>query len=112
MGDLALRRLADSCRHALREIDLPARLGGEEFVALLTETALPAALEVAERLRQHIEALVIELQYGTPLRLTVSIGVAELDAADASHEDLMRRADRALYAAKREGRNRVAVASA
>ena len=111
VGDLALRRLADSCRSDLREIDLPARLGGEEFVALLTETALPAALEVAERLRQHIEALVIELQYGTPLRLTVSIGVAELAATDASHEDLMRRADRALYAAKGAGRNRVAAAA-
>ena len=110
MGDLALRQLADSCRHALREIDLPARLGGEEFVALLTETAMPDALDIAERLRQHIESLVIELQYGTPLRLTVSIGVAELAATDTSHEDLMRRADRALYAAKREGRNRVAVA--
>lgn len=111
VGDLALAQLADSCRHALRGIDLPARLGGEEFVALLTETALPDALDVAERLRQHIEALAIEPPQGPPLRLTVSIGVAELAPADASHEDLMRRADRALYAAKREGRNRVVVAA-
>lgn len=109
VGDLALRQLADACRHALREIDLPARLGGEEFVALLTETALPEALEVAERLRRHIEALRIETPHGLPLRLTVSIGVAELTAADGSHEDLMRRADQALYTAKRGGRNRVVV---
>jgi diguanylate cyclase (GGDEF)-like protein/PAS domain S-box-containing protein len=112
VGDAALRQLADSCRHSLREIDLPARLGGEEFVALLTETTLPDALDAAERLRRHIEALeVAPQQPGPPVRLTVSIGVAELAAADRSHEDLMRRADQALYAAKREGRNRVVAAA-
>lgn len=109
-GDLALRHLAAACRQALRGIDLPARLGGEEFVALLPETALPAARDVAERLRQHIEALDVTLPQRPPLRLTVSIGVAELATGDRGHEDLMRRADEALYAAKRAGRNRVVAA--
>jgi len=111
VGDTALRELAEAFRHSLREVDLPARLGGEEFVALLPETALQDALDVAERLRQHIEALEIALAPPSPpLRLSVSIGVAELAADDRSHEDLMRRADEALYAAKREGRNRVVAA--
>lgn len=107
-GDRALRAVAQACRDALREVDNVGRIGGEEFAALLPETDPKGAEQVATRLRQAVSELQIEGENG-PLRLTVSIGVATLTEGDRSLDDLLRRADRALYTAKREGRNRVHV---
>lgn len=107
VGDLALQRLADICRDALREIDITARLGGEEFAVLLPETDSTHALEAAERLRTTIAAARIPLEQGLPLHFTVSIGVATLDGAATNIDTLLNRADKALYEAKRAGRNRV-----
>jgi len=112
VGDLMLRAVADKCRRTLREQDILARLGGEEFAALLPGVGGAEALRVAQTLRSFVAAAPMMIE-GRPIPATVSIGVAMVDGqagrANASGElaDLLRRADEALYAAKRNGRNRV-----
>lgn len=106
LGDEVLAQVADILARAIRNVDFAARYGGEEFVIVLVETALPDALETAERIR----AKVAEARYGAPeprIAVTVSIGVAEIAAADANGDAVIARADRALYQAKHAGRNRV-----
>ena len=105
-GDAVIRSVAAMCQRAKRDADILARIGGEEFVLLLPEKRGEEAVAFAERLRQALEAepFVVE---GESLRVTVSIGVSETDRAMGGLGDLMRRADQALYDAKREGRNRV-----
>ncbi|MFC0676246.1 diguanylate cyclase [Lysobacter korlensis] len=105
-GDEVLMRTAQACQAALRQFDRLGRIGGEEFLVLLPDTALDRALPIAERLRQAVCALEFE-DLAPDLRVTLSIGAAELQPDDAGLADLMRRADRALYRAKRQGRNRV-----
>ena len=108
MGDQALRAAAEALRVNLREVDILGRLGGEEFAALLPETGLAGALEVAERLRQAIAVIAIPLGAGQPpLTLTASLGVAERAAAETAVDKMLARADGALYRAKAQGRNRV-----
>lgn len=108
-GDLALQALSEVCRSGLREEDLFARLGGEEFVALLPGTGAEAAAQVAERLRCAVEERVIPLADKT-LALSISSGVAQWRPQEPTIEDAVGRADRAVYVAKREGRNRVVTA--
>ncbi|HYH19539.1 MAG TPA: diguanylate cyclase [Azospirillum sp.] len=108
-GDEALRHVAAVCRERLRETDVVGRLGGEEFGVLLPETDVPAACEVAERLRAALAGAEIPRPDGGVLRLTASIGIAACIAGDASIEQALSRADDALYHAKRNGRNRVEV---
>jgi len=106
-GDEVLRAAAKACRDSVRELDLLGRFGGEELVALLPETeASIAASVVAERIRRTVEALCVKAGEHT-VTVTVSIGVAD-NASAGSLEELLAAADRALYAAKRLGRNRVA----
>lgn len=105
-GDEALRALARAGRAALRQIDVLARLGGEEFVVLLPGTGLKAGLDVAEKLRRTLAATLVE-SGGNSFRVTASFGVDELRPLDESIDDTLARADSALYAAKRGGRNRV-----
>jgi diguanylate cyclase (GGDEF)-like protein len=109
VGDQVIRTIAATCRTTLRLPDILARYGGEEFVITMPQTAEPEAFRVAERLRQQIEAAEIERK-DENLRVTVSIGIAQWIAADGSIEDTIDRADKALYEAKRSGRNRVCVA--
>jgi two-component system, NtrC family, C4-dicarboxylate transport sensor histidine kinase DctB len=105
-GDAVLKGIAQACRAALREPDFLVRFGGEEFVAVLPDTATSEALLVAERLREAIERL--QVPFGElALRATVSIGLSEFVAAEDSLEKAFARADTALYEAKRSGRNRV-----
>lgn len=107
-GDRVLRQVAEACGDELRQSDVLARFGGEEFVVMLPETSLPVAEHVAERLRARIEALRPEIEGdGERIALTASFGIAGLRSGE-NQVDLLRRADRALYRAKREGRNRVA----
>lgn len=108
-GDQVLRELADILREGLRSMDLPARYGGEEFAVLLPETNEQDAQRVSERLRQAIERKVFAAP--TPLlHCTVSIGVSAFDPESAVSEGVvLERADKALYEAKRQGRNRVCV---
>jgi diguanylate cyclase (GGDEF)-like protein/PAS domain S-box-containing protein len=110
VGDAVLQGVVRRAMESLRQSDQIARLGGEEFAVILPETNLAAATDVAGRLRLHMaERPVIAERAAIPC--TVSIGVAELSAGDGSIDDLLRRADEALYRAKQNGRDRVEIAS-
>ncbi|MFD2264651.1 diguanylate cyclase [Lacibacterium aquatile] len=107
-GDDVIRGIAEIACDMTRRTDIAARVGGEEFVILLPDTGLEAAALVGEKLRRAIEAA----PYGTrSLHATVSIGIAEAEAADVNLSDTLARADIALYQAKREGRNRLVQAA-
>jgi diguanylate cyclase (GGDEF)-like protein len=109
-GDRVLKEAAQACLRALRDIDLVARSGGEEFAVLLPETPLVQGLEVAERLRQAMAR--IEVVAGRhKVMVTASLGVAEFAPTDASIDQLMARADRAMYRSKADGRDRVSHAT-
>jgi diguanylate cyclase (GGDEF)-like protein/PAS domain S-box-containing protein len=108
-GDRALQGIAEVCNRSLREVDLIGRLGGEEFAVAMPETDLAVARQVADRLRQQIADNAVGDGERT-FNVTVSIGVASSSAADRSLDQMLRRADHALYAAKNGGRNRIAIA--
>jgi diguanylate cyclase (GGDEF)-like protein len=110
-GDQALRHLGDICHQTLRDIDFIARVGGEEFIAIIIDSDLAQAVAAAERLRAAMADSPVILNEGTSTTVTISLGVAALAASDLHGEGLLRRADQALYAAKRNGRNRVETAS-
>lgn len=109
-GDAVLQVVGDTLRTTLRAIDLAGRWGGEEFLVVLPQTDLPGATALAERVRVAIEETAIEVGGPAPLAVTVSIGAATLDEQTRSAEQLVERADAALYDAKDAGRNRVSVA--
>jgi diguanylate cyclase (GGDEF)-like protein len=105
-GDKAIAATAEVCRRELRATDFPARLGGDEFVIMMPHTCCEQAAPIAERLRLRIADHLREL--GTlGAGATVSGGLSELLAGDTSYEDVLKRADDALYRAKRDGRNRI-----
>jgi diguanylate cyclase (GGDEF)-like protein len=106
-GDKVLRRLGEILLNRVREIDVVGRYGGEELVVVLPEADIASAHEVAERLRAEIEAT---FKQGILPAVTVSIGVASLQADIPDFETLVHRADVAMYAAKQAGRNRVRIA--
>jgi diguanylate cyclase (GGDEF)-like protein len=106
-GDTVLRELVKSCTSNLRKSDIFGRIGGEEFAVLLVETQAEAALEVADRLRQRLAEKKTTVDGGIPINFTVSIGVAHVRREDERLDDLIKRADAALYQAKNKGRNRV-----
>jgi two-component system, cell cycle response regulator len=106
-GDHALRHLVNSLREEIRSSDLLGRLGGEEFAVLLAGTLPEAAGQVAERLRSRVAGASLAYQ-GRLIEMTVSIGLAIRDKMDRNIEQIMARADAALYRAKADGRNRVA----
>ncbi len=108
-GDAVIRHVADICRSTKGDADILARLGGEEFVLLLPQTRAGEAAAFAEELRRRVEAAPLAIE-NTILRITTSIGVAEADHGMARLSDLMKRADKVLYEAKRAGRNRVRLA--
>lgn len=110
VGDLALSQLVETCHRTVREQDTVARLGGEEFAVLLPETGIDAALQSIERLRVAIQAQRIAHPTAT-FAVTCSIGLAELADGEGVGA-LIRRADQALYRAKRAGRNRTITADA
>lgn len=105
-GDAVLAAVAARAAAALRAGDLLARVGGEEFAALLPGAGLPAAAEVAERIRAALAGAPVEAA-GQALRVTVSLGCAALAPEDADEAALLARADARLYDAKRSGRDRV-----
>lgn len=102
-GDDVIRAFTDTCQKNLRREDLLGRLGGEEFAVLLPETSLSRALLIAQRIRKKVEK---ESQQHNRPAITVSIGLAELREGDHV-DDLLNRADEALFAAKHAGRNQV-----
>ena len=106
-GDLALASVAKWIKNSVRACDAVFRYGGEEFVVILTETECETAVAIAERMREHIESHT--LAYGLEtINITASLGVSTLRGDDSVHS-LVRRADEAMYQAKRSGRNRVCV---
>jgi len=113
-GDMVLREVARVLRQSSREIDEPARYGGEEMAVALPQTDLEGAYRFAERVRRRIEVLELPLPDGDgSLRVTASFGAASLATAPGKHKDaLVAAADAALYEAKRAGKNRTVRAEA
>lgn len=105
-GDAALRHLAAGLSATFRRTDIVARVGGEEFVVLLAGSTLDEASALAERFRAHMASHAVTVN-GVSVFCTVSAGVASLDAGVVGIDDLLQRADTALYAAKGGGRNQV-----
>lgn len=107
VGDATLRSFATITREVFRDVDVVGRLGGEEFAVLVPETILDGAAVAAERLRAAVQARPVILGDGRAIPFTVSIGVTAMTGADATADQVLSRADLALYEAKRSGRNRV-----
>lgn len=105
-GDAVLRHLAAGLSATFRATDIVARFGGEEFVVLLSGTSINEAHAIAQRLCQHVAAKPVTVD-GVPIRYTVSAGVAALEPGVAGLDELIKRADAAMYLAKANGRNRV-----
>ncbi len=108
-GDRVLRHVAETMRSTVREVDVAARLGGEEFVVLLPETGLRAGIDAAERIRRAIEGKPV-IWEGRPLSVTLSAGVAACPDCVATPGEVLALADAALYRSKGAGRNRVTAA--
>jgi two-component system cell cycle response regulator len=107
-GDDVLREFALRIRRSIRGIDLACRYGGEEFVVIMPETDMAVAAMVAERLRRRIAADPFAIQQGArSIEVTISIGLAGLRGKEDNAAAVLKRADQALYRAKRDGRNRV-----
>jgi diguanylate cyclase (GGDEF)-like protein len=97
-------------RDSIRPTDFLFRIGGEEFCCLLPNTNMDQAQDVAERVRQKVEDTTVDVT-GIPVKATVSLGIASTEVFGYDLDTLMRRADMAVYAAKRQGRNKVVVAT-
>lgn len=107
-GDAVLKQFAERVRQQTRTIDLACRMGGEEFLIIMPDTDRTSAMAVAERLRHGISAAPFRLATGGDMiDVTASLGVSVLESRQDTVESLIKRADQALYAAKRSGRNRV-----
>jgi diguanylate cyclase (GGDEF)-like protein len=111
VGDSMLRMIGATLQRGTRAVDSCARYGGEEFVVLLPRTNRVGAMEFAERLRRAIELRPLRVQ-GRELSVTASFGIAVYPASVTSRDELLAAADRALYQAKRDGRNCVRCADA
>ena len=113
IGDLVLKGLGHLLLKNVREMDIVARYGGEEIAVIAPNTSVPAAADLAERLRQVVETSVMvpadEQEGRQAVSISVSIGVAGLDQKIVDKQSLIERTDEALYRAKQKGRNRVAV---
>ena len=104
-GDFILTCVSSLVRNSIRKSDLFCRMGGEEF-SLMMECDKETAFQLAEEIRGKIASEVFEFEE-QPIRVSVSLGVAEIQEGDKSWKDLYKRADKALYQSKKEGRNRV-----
>ncbi len=113
VGDEVLKEFARRIRTNVRGADLACRVGGEEFVIVMPDTSLTECYKVAERIRKSIESEVFGIsQLDKPLEITTSIGISAFDNEMNTLEEMLKRADKALYCAKRDGRNRVAADAA
>jgi diguanylate cyclase (GGDEF)-like protein len=108
-GDACLRAIIGPIQAELRQSDVIGRYGGEEFVVILSSADAASARPIAERILERVADVQVE-GFGAPIRLTCSIGVASSDTLGVWGEHLIARADAAVYAAKRSGRNRVRIA--
>lgn len=110
IGDIVLTNFTKLLDRSIRSTDFTARYGGEEFVIVLSETTLPQAEELAERLCRQVAEHSIQIEDDRNLQLTVSIGVASFPDHASDWEELLKAADMAMYAAKQAGRNQVKTA--
>ena len=106
-GDRVLQQFSERLKANTRGVDLACRFGGEEFVLVLPDTTLETAYQIAERIRAHIADAPFKIDDRTEIDVTTSIGLAILEYENDMPSQIFERADNALYAAKREGRNRV-----
>jgi two-component system cell cycle response regulator len=106
IGDVVIKGFGDVLKRIKRDTDVVGRFGGEEFVAICEETDEPGAGQLAERIRSELEEQTFHSELG-PLRVTCSVGVATFPVAGQSWEAVFKATDEALYASKRNGRNRV-----
>lgn len=109
VGDQALRRFAEICKKNVRKTDLIGRIGGEEFAICLEHTGFEEALQMAKRLRKNVAASELVLDNGRVICYTVSIGLSKPRTADEAFDEVLKRADTAMYTAKNKGRNRVEI---
>ena len=108
VGDKVLQELATRIRENIRNVDMPCRVGGEEFIIILPATELHLAQKIGERIRKAIAAKPFSAgALSGTLNITVSVGLSTLAGSSDKVDDFLKRADQALYRAKREGRNRV-----
>ena len=108
VGDVVLAAIGEIMSEAVRNEDVVARFGGEEFAIISRSTDLAGARVLAERLRKTVEGAMIDAEDGAPIRITISVGIAIYPAVDAKEPDeLIDAADKALYRAKSAGRNRI-----
>lgn len=107
LGDFVLQKISTMIKNNYRKTDCAARYGGEEFIVLLPETTLENALIPTVRLKEEVENTIFKWDEKTSLQVTVSIGVSELTQDIKNNHELIKRADKALYTAKENGRNRV-----
>ena len=112
VGDRVIVGVAEAALGIVRGADSVARLGGEEFGILLEQAGPDTALEIAERLRSAVCELRVECPAGEPVRVTVSLGVDPMKIGESDIDAALKRADDALYKAKRGGRNRVVMSEA
>lgn len=112
VGDIVLKEFSKRFARNTRGIDLACRLGGEEFMIVMPDTDIARAYQVGERLRACVAAETFLISPEQSIRVTASVGLATLERADDTAQTLFKKADQALYAAKRRGRNRVAADAA
>lgn len=105
VGSEVLRKLSRVLQESIRQIDTLARYGGDEFTILLVDTGQGQAMDIAERIRRTVAETIFEGAGNTPVRLTISIGVATYPAHGRSQETLLDAADKSMYRAKSNGRN-------
>ncbi|HEY8554806.1 MAG TPA: diguanylate cyclase [Burkholderiales bacterium] len=108
VGDLVLQRVAEVLKQTARTQDVICRIGGEEFLVVCPDADASAAAQCAERLRQAVNAMRIEVAAST-LQITISVGVAAMEPAMTGPESMIKAADQAVYAAKQAGRNRICI---
>ena len=108
VGDHVLQEFATRVSSNIRSIDMACRYGGEEFVLVMPDTDMTLAYRIGERLRQVVASVPFDVSVSKgPLDITISIGIATMQGPDDTPEAVLKRADQALYRAKRDGRNRV-----
>jgi len=109
-GDTVLKQFTSECLNVLRKSDVFARIGGEEFAVILPETNIIGANTIAERLRKSIENMTVQDETeNQDIKITTSIGISSLKDGDINFENILKRADEALYDAKESGRNKVEI---